>query len=121
MQKYRENTLKRIDETKLDFLSVAGSFNDCKCTPIIEKKSKEFNELVEMFSKTIEDHSNEINKLLEDNTRLHTENQTLRKILQASNDIKETQSVGCEWSFQQWDLDVSDELDTSQETVKSQN
>lgn len=121
MQKYREHTLKRIDETKLDFLSAVGCAGNCKCTSIVEKKSKEMDQLVKMFRDTIDDHSVEFNKLLEENTKLQMENQTLRKILQASNDVKETQSVGCEWSFQRSDSDDSEELDTSRETVKSQN
>lgn len=122
MQKYREHTQHQIAETKLNFENVVGHASECKCASEIQKKSQQIDQLVKMYRETVSDHSIEFNKLLEENSKLRTENQTLRKIIEASNDVKETQSVGCEWSFQKSDSDDdSDDLDTSQETVKSPN
>jgi regulator of replication initiation timing len=118
MQKYRDNTQQRINETKLEFLKVKESCLNCKCGDKIYAQAEQIDQLVKMMAEMMSDGSNEFNKMLEENIKLKTENASLRQILSASKAIKDmkTCDVACGWSFHE-EEESNDELDVSRETV----
>lgn len=117
MQKYRNNTQKRIDETKLEFNKVKETCFNCRCGDKIQAQAYQIDKLVNMMNELMNDGSNAFNQILEENVKLKTENASLRQILSASSAIKDKKvfDVACGLSFNE-DESI-DELDVSRETV----
>lgn len=114
MTKYRQHTQEKIEATKLDFNQLSGKI--CDCASKIRTKSEQMDELVKILNETIKDGSKENCQLLEENARLKVENETLKRLLNLANEVKDSNSVACGWSYQG---DSHDDLDSSRETIIS--
>ena len=90
MQKYRLHTQQKIEDTKMDFKAFTSStINNCKCTEAVEKQGRVINELIQMMSEYLKDGEELTNGLLEETTKLRTENEILRKMMMPWNDHDE--------------------------------
>ncbi|XP_055371880.1 putative uncharacterized protein DDB_G0286901 [Condylostylus longicornis] len=86
MQKYREHTQQNLFKSQVNFKEL---YNE-KLLEVIRKQAEKINEMAAVMQKAAQADDDDIYKELEWNTKLKTENQALREILQIANDFGST-------------------------------
>ena len=112
MIKYREHTQQKIESTKIEFEQAVKQ--QCQCASVVQAKSEQIDHLVKMLSEVINDGSKEYIQVLEENSKLKTENLALRHIVSAANEFK---TVACGSTFSVEDEDEESSGDELNDTV----